>query len=202
MLYGLALTIAIRSLTIEQKSYEATVDESRLFAHAQQLLDWAYSTKDRNRNINTYGHNKTVDYLYNTLSSLGYYHVEKQPFRTGLTVGNSSLTVNGSPVIPADLFDYTGSGNVTAPMVVVDNLGCNLVGDPKYVPTGASADDAPCIDRLSSQYHWQYCFNPTWNVQPGPEVCLCRRSWRCRMCNMERYRRIFGEPHICNAVAT
>lgn len=104
----------------------------KLLAGAQQLEDFAYASEERNRLIGSPGHNDTIYWIKDTLEALdGYYNVSLQEFFTvaqlsgqinSFTVNNATPT-NGSYL----LFDYSPSGDVTAPLAVVNNLGCNAV---------------------------------------------------------------------------
>jgi aminopeptidase Y len=103
-----------------------------LLAGAQQLEDFAYASEERNRLIGSPGHNDTIYWIKDTLESLdGYYNVSLQEF---FTVAQLNGTINSFLVdgaVPPEgsflLFDYSATGNVTAPLVVVNNLGCNAV---------------------------------------------------------------------------
>src|SRR5690348_5123762 len=118
-------------VTDDQKTLlKADITRANLLKGAQQLEDFAYASKERNRLIGSPGHNDTVYWLKSTLESLdGYYSVSLQEFSTVVQLNGSinSFTVDGA-VPPAGsflLFDYSPSGNVSAPLVVVNNLGCN-----------------------------------------------------------------------------
>jgi hypothetical protein len=111
---------------------KAQIERENLLAGAQQLEDFAYASEERNRFIGSPGHNDTVYWLKDTLESLdGYYNVSLQQFFTVAQLSGSinSFKVNGA--VPPNgsylLFDYSASGNVTAPLVTVNNLGCNVV---------------------------------------------------------------------------
>jgi hypothetical protein len=119
-------------LTFDQTLLKADITRENLLAGAQQLEDFAYASEERNRFIGSPGHNDTVYWLKDTLESLdGYYNVSLQEF---FTVAQLSGAINSflvSGTTPANgsylLFDYSPSGNATAPLVVVSNLGCNAV---------------------------------------------------------------------------
>jgi hypothetical protein len=74
------------------------------------------------------GHNDTVKWLIEELEALdGYYKVETQKFTSLVQVnGTGALTIAGEQT-EWGMFEYTPSGNVTAELVVVSNLGCNSV---------------------------------------------------------------------------
>lgn len=73
-------------------------------------------------------HNDTVNYIYNTLTALGdYYDVQKQEWSSLIqTEGNATFSANDVP-LQADVLSYSPSGDVTAPLVLVNNLGCDAV---------------------------------------------------------------------------
>lgn len=94
------------------------------------LEDFAYrqpDPADRNRLMGGAGHNLTVEYVAGLLNATGYYDVELQPWSTLVPLGgNASFFANGVSQ-NASLFSYSASGNVTAPVVAVSNLGCAAV---------------------------------------------------------------------------
>jgi hypothetical protein len=119
---------------------KAAITRENLLAGSQQLEDFAYASAERNRFIGSPGHNDTVYWLKDTLESLdGYYNVSLQQFFTVAQLSGSinSFEVDGAVPLNGSylLFDYSASGNVTAPLVPVNNLGCNAVGpDQSYYP--------------------------------------------------------------------
>lgn len=101
----------------------------------QILEDFAYATEGRNRYIGTPGHQSTVDYLVSTLNATGYYDVSTQEFtvpsaRADFRVANATVTV--SPM------SFSASGNPTAQLVAVANVGCDAADYPVTV-SGAIA---------------------------------------------------------------
>jgi hypothetical protein len=103
-----------------------------LLAGAQQLEDFAFASEQRNRLIGSPGHNDTVYWLKGTLESLdGYYNVSLQNFFAVVQLNGTinSFTVGNStpPVAATLLLKFSPSGNVTAPLAVVKNVGCNAV---------------------------------------------------------------------------
>lgn len=70
----------------------------------------------------------TVTYIYNTLTALDYYDVTLQPWTSYVQQsGDFSLAIDGENITNAILFDYSASGDVSAPIVPVANLGCDQV---------------------------------------------------------------------------
>jgi carboxypeptidase Q len=97
-----------------------------LLDDAQTLEDFAYDTPERNRVFGSPGHNATVNWLFDELSSLDdYYDVTLQPFEALFSAGNASFVVNGIEQ-NATLFSYTPSGSaLNTSIIAVSNLGCN-----------------------------------------------------------------------------
>lgn len=73
----------------------------------------------------------TIYWLKDELESLDYYDVSLQNFYTvAMVTGQiNSFQVYGVSGVntSAGLLEFSASGNVTAPVVVVANLGCNAV---------------------------------------------------------------------------
>lgn len=102
---------------------EATTLED-LLAGSQKLQDIA-DANGGNRAFGGGGHNATVDWLYETLDSLDYYDVVKQPFTELFHVASGSLTVGGVAVASALTMTYTPGGSASVPFVAIPNLGCD-----------------------------------------------------------------------------
>lgn len=83
--------------------------------------------------MGTQGHNDTVTYLYNQLTSPalgGYYNVTLQPWKGVIQLsGTGSLFANGANK-SVTVAQFSPSANVTASIAVVNNLGCNVVRIP------------------------------------------------------------------------
>lgn len=134
-----------QNLTAEALMDAVSIDD--LLAYERTLEGFAYSSATRNRLIGTPGHEETVQYLYNTVSSLGY-DVYLQPFNTISSQGNASLTVNGVDQ-GAEYFDLSPGGSVTdAVIVAIPNLGCNA---SDFDPTAVGGNIA-LISRGTCQF--------------------------------------------------
>lgn len=94
-----------------------------LLQGAQQLEDFAYAYPERNRVFGGRAHEDTVNYLYRELKKTGYYDVYKQPQVHQWTRADQALTVDGQSY-DATTMTYSPSVNATAPLAVVNNLGC------------------------------------------------------------------------------
>ncbi|KPM42329.1 putative leucine aminopeptidase 2 [Neonectria ditissima] len=102
-----------------------------LVAGSQKLQDIA-DAHGGNRAFGSGGHNATVDYLYDTLTALGYYDVVKQPFTELFASGTAVVTVNGDDV-DAGIMTYTPGGSASGALVAVPNLGCDVADYPAAV---------------------------------------------------------------------
>ncbi|KAH7073663.1 hypothetical protein BKA63DRAFT_472031 [Paraphoma chrysanthemicola] len=124
--------------TVNATLLKADITVENLLAGAQQLEDFAYASEERNRLIGSPGHNDTIYWIKDTLEALdGYYNVSLQEFFTVAQLNGTinTFTVDGEtpPEGSFLLFDYSATGNVTAPLVVVNNLGCNASDYPAEV---------------------------------------------------------------------
>ncbi|KAK1215396.1 hypothetical protein PQX77_021999 [Marasmius sp. AFHP31] len=113
-----------RSLA-DSETLRSKITLDALLDHAQKLQDFAYASPGRNRLFGSSGHNDTIGYIYETLTSLGdYYTVTLQPFSAFSYVpGNHALTVDGE-LVESTAFNYSPNGNATAELVPVANSGC------------------------------------------------------------------------------
>ncbi|KAF2471286.1 Zn-dependent exopeptidase, partial [Lindgomyces ingoldianus] len=116
------------------KKLQKSIEGPALLKGAQILQDFAYAYPKRNRLMGGNAHNDTVDYLVSELDALGgYYTVEKQKFSSLVQLNASaSLAVNGTTYEPG-IMEFSPSGNVGAPIIVVNNLGCDPADYPAEV---------------------------------------------------------------------
>ena len=110
-----------------QTALQDSIESDALLSGALDLERIAYANNG-NRATGSQGHNDTVTYLYNQLTSLGdYYNVTLQPWSAFVDLGgNITLTIDGT-LVPARRFTFGPSGNVEGQIVPVGNLGCNAV---------------------------------------------------------------------------
>ncbi|KAF2396070.1 putative aminopeptidase Y [Trichodelitschia bisporula] len=112
---------------------QGRIRTSALVAGAKTLETIAYSTPARNRLMGTKGHNDTVTYLYNQLTALNYYNVTLQPWQGLIQLsGTAALFVN-TWNISTIVAQFSPSGNISAPLTAVANLGCNATDYPPAV---------------------------------------------------------------------
>lgn len=117
---------------VSPKGLEALVKLEDLLAGSQKLQDFA-DANGGNRAFGSAGHNETTEWLYQTLKATGYYDVFKQPFVELFTAATVGLTADGEDY-PSEYFTYGPSAaDLSAPIVVVNNLGCDITDYPAEV---------------------------------------------------------------------
>ena len=116
---------------VSSEALQADITIENLLASAQHLQDIA-DENGGNRVFGSAGSNATIDWLFEELSSLGTYDVSKQEFVELFSGGNASLAVDGTEY-EANLLTYTPSGSPSAPLVAVNNLGCEEADFPAEV---------------------------------------------------------------------
>ncbi|KAK8152460.1 putative leucine aminopeptidase 2 [Phyllosticta citrichinensis] len=125
---------------VDSSSLQAAIKIDALLEKSQDLQDIAYATPGRNRVFGSQGHNDTVAYIVELLSTPpfdDYYNVSTQSFSAEYSAGNASLSVDSADR-GASLVTYSPSGTVSAPIVQVSNLGCSASDFPSNV-SGAIA---------------------------------------------------------------
>lgn len=107
------------------------VSPETLHTHAEELQRFATLDPDGNRAFGGPGHNLTVEYIYDWFlqeGMKGYYEIERLTFEYEYSYGVSDVLILGQT---RDSLYFTYSpptnGTLTAPLVLVDNLGCDPV---------------------------------------------------------------------------
>lgn len=118
----------------DRDDLRSSINTNDLLEDAMALESFAYSTTERNRVFGSPGHNATVNWLYDELSSLDdYYNVSLQPFEALFSDGSQSFTVDGVDQ-NATLLTYTPSGVVrNTSLIAIPNFGCNATDYPLEV---------------------------------------------------------------------
>ncbi|KAJ8110645.1 hypothetical protein OPT61_g6568 [Boeremia exigua] len=117
---------------VTSRKLEADITSKKLLRGAQQLQDFAYK-HDGNRIMGGEGHKDTVNWLKKELEATAYYDVTLQPFSNYVMLNGTINTFTiGGQAINATLFEYSNStaGLITAPLVVVNNVGCEASDYP------------------------------------------------------------------------
>lgn len=120
---------SIRDLPLVQSNQlRRVLTRSALLGHAEKLESFAHADPQKNRGFGGVGHNLTVDYLFNTLSAIDYYDVWLQKFELLYAAGDAKVQSEGA-TFTSLYFTYAPNSNgpITAELVPVANLGCELV---------------------------------------------------------------------------
>ncbi|KAH7030608.1 aminopeptidase Y [Microdochium trichocladiopsis] len=118
---------------VDSEKLQSLINLDDLLAGSQKLQDFA-DANGGNRAFGGGGHNATVDWLYDTLQATGYFDVVKQPFVELFSAGSATLTVAGEEFTPGVMtYSPATDGTVSAPIVAVSNLGCNVADYPSTV---------------------------------------------------------------------
>lgn len=94
-----------------------------LVTGSQQLEDFAYAHDARNRVFGEQAHKDTVDWLAYELEKTDYYDVKKQEQKQLWSHSDQTLSVADKNISTSPM-TYAPSGDVTADVFLVDNLGC------------------------------------------------------------------------------
>jgi hypothetical protein len=116
---------------VTSRKLQSHIKLDDLLAGAQKLQDFA-TANEGSRSFGGGGHNATVDYIYDTLKSLNYYDVYKQPFTEVYMAGEASLKIDGQDIEIAPVA-YSPDVDDTKPLVAVSNLGCDAADFPVEV---------------------------------------------------------------------
>lgn len=116
---------------VSSEALQKLITLEDLLAGSQKLQDFA-DANGGNRAFGGPGHNATVDYLYDALKETGYYDVYKQAFVELFTAATVTLSVGGEDYL-AEYMTYGPSGVASAPLVQVNNLGCDAADFPAEV---------------------------------------------------------------------
>ncbi|PPQ85298.1 hypothetical protein CVT25_010071 [Psilocybe cyanescens] len=122
--------ISKRPLVVSQ-TLQNSIKSSNLLEHARQFVKFS-KLSNGTRVFGSEGHNATVKYIKSQLDKTGYYDTEFQTFPYLFSQGTATFSANGTAYDSA-WFTYGPAGDVTAPLVVVDNLGCTLADFPASV---------------------------------------------------------------------
>lgn len=119
----------VRDLPLVQSNQlRRVLTRSALLGHAEKLESFAHADPQNNRGFGGIGHKLTVDYLFKTLSEIGYYDVWLQEFELLYAAGNTKIQSEGV-TFTSLYFTYAPSSNgtITTELVQVANYGCALV---------------------------------------------------------------------------
>jgi len=110
---------------VDSDGLQSSIHSKNLLNHAEQFVKFA-QISNGTRAFGSVGHNATVAYIKKLLDKTGYYDTVLQTFPYLYSSGTTQLSANGTDYT-SGWFTYGPEGDVTAPIGVVNNLGCELV---------------------------------------------------------------------------
>ncbi|KAJ2920654.1 hypothetical protein H1R20_g16439, partial [Candolleomyces eurysporus] len=110
---------------------QATVSRHTLLAHARQFVEFSKQSGGT-RAFGSRAHNSTVRYIKTLLDATGFYDTSLQTFPYLYSSGSAEIAANGT-ALASRWFTYGPSGDVSANLVVVNNLGCDASDYPAAV---------------------------------------------------------------------
>ncbi|EAU89967.1 LAP1 [Coprinopsis cinerea okayama7 len=120
---------------VDSDELQASISAHNLLAHARQLDAFADLTSTgigRNRAFGSLGHNATVDYIKQLLDETGYYDTYLETFPWQYSESRVQFFVGEEQYATAP-FTYGPAGDVEAPIVPVNALGCTAADFPDEV---------------------------------------------------------------------
>ncbi|KAI7473459.1 hypothetical protein KC357_g5510 [Hortaea werneckii] len=118
---------------VDSEALQASILEENLSEKALELQEAAYNTPNRNRVFSSPGHANTLDLITGYLDQYpDYFSYYRQPFIALYSQASGDLSVDGVNQ-SASVLEYSPSGDVSAPFVAVNNLGCEASDYPEEV---------------------------------------------------------------------
>lgn len=112
-------------IPITSSALQALVSRHTLLAHARQFVKFSEQSGGT-RAFGSRAHNSTVRYIKTLLDATLFYDTTLQTFPYLYSSGSAQITANGT-ALTSRWFTYGPSGDVSANLVVVNNLGCDAV---------------------------------------------------------------------------
>ncbi|EAU80818.1 leucine aminopeptidase 1 [Coprinopsis cinerea okayama7 len=125
---GLAVESYNRKPLIDSRALQRLVTRRALVRHARKLQSFAeLSPRQPNRAFGSPGHNATIEYIKELLDKTGYYDTRYESLPYTYSESSSNFRIeSGESVeaLPTKSFFYAPSGNVSAPLVALEEFGC------------------------------------------------------------------------------
>jgi hypothetical protein len=102
-----------------------------LVKHAKQLVNFS-KLSNGTRAFGSLGHNATLSYIKDLLDKTNFYDTVYQTFPYLYSDGNASFSANGTSY-STSWFTYGPAGNITAPLAIVNDLGCEAVSANSFL---------------------------------------------------------------------
>lgn len=128
--------------SVSSEALQDLISREALLAHAEKLEEFAALTPG-NRAFGSKGHEATIGYVKQLLEETEYYDVEYQTFEYAYSESKASVTVAGEQLY-SSAFTYAPGGDVSGPIVLVNNLGCQASDHPDLTGTVALIKRGDC----------------------------------------------------------
>ncbi|KAF8159876.1 hypothetical protein B0H34DRAFT_654773 [Crassisporium funariophilum] len=116
---------------VESSRLQRTLSSRNLMKHAKKFVKFS-ELSNGTRAFGTKAHNASIAYIKDLLDKTRYYDTEYQTFPYLFSEGSATFAANGTAYDTA-WFTYGPAGDVTAPIVVVANVGCETADYPAEV---------------------------------------------------------------------
>lgn len=184
-LWAIAPAFSQSAPLLTPQALEDLVNRENLLNHATQFLAFS-ELSNGTRAFGSKGHDATIRYIKGLLDETGYYDTEFEEFVYSYSEATAQFSANGQSY-PTKGLGYAPSGEVTGPVVVVNNLGCEAVSAP---PSSFIARlTIPPTGRLPCRCQRQRRTHPARDVRPRLEGRTGWCSWRCRFHHLQQHRR-------------
>ena len=107
------------------------IHSPNLIKHAKQLVNFS-KLSNGTRAFGSLGHNATLSYIKGLLDETNFYDTVYQTFPYLYSEGNATFSANGTSY-SASWFTYGPAGDVTAPLIIVNDLGCEAVSANSFL---------------------------------------------------------------------
>ncbi|TFK23226.1 Zn-dependent exopeptidase [Coprinopsis marcescibilis] len=116
---------------VDSERLQASISKNKLLGHAEKLLEFS-KLSNNNRAFGSKGHNATVAYIKELLDATGFYDTHLETFVWPYSESNVSFSTEAKTYSTAP-FTYGPGGDIEAPLVKVNNVGCTLEDFPQEV---------------------------------------------------------------------
>jgi carboxypeptidase Q len=118
---------------VDSKKLQDSIKTAALEKKARELENAAFSTPQRNRVFSSAGHENTLAFIESYLETVkDSYTYERQEFQALYSQAGGSFSSAGTEY-DITVYQYSPSGEATANIVAVDNLGCTAEDYPAEV---------------------------------------------------------------------
>lgn len=120
-----------RKPLVTSTKLQQEIHSHNLVKHAKQLVNFS-KLSNGTRAFGSLGHNATLSYIKGLLDKTNFYDTVYQTFPYLYSDGNATFSANGTSY-SASWFTYGPAGDVTAPLVIVNDLGCEAVSPNSFL---------------------------------------------------------------------